>query len=295
LERKAPLKRKSRIGESQIRQLRPGEPIPAGEPRRYTSDKRGYVRLRWKVGKGKYVETYEHRLVAGVPEADIHHDNEIKDDNRPENLQALGKSEHAAEHGHRASKTAKRWTEWDGARCKAAYERHQAALAKRQRRIEFLAEVARRYQAGEGTEEIGAALGKHASNISRALRAAGVVPRPRVKSSVKGVTPSARQMVHARSRMRCERCQCSLVWAGGQVHHRRPRGSGGSRAKDTNRPPNLLHLCVTCHSWIESNREKALALGLLVHQGATPATVPVTLAVGRVLLDDAGGLSLVQH
>lgn len=81
------------------RQLRAGEPLPEGEPSRYLND-RGYVRLRWLVGVGEYVEVYEHRLVMGIPprEMEIHHINGIKTDNRRANLVALSKSDHAILH-----------------------------------------------------------------------------------------------------------------------------------------------------------------------------------------------------
>lgn len=47
-----------------------------------------------------------------------------------------------------------------------------------------------------------------------------------------------------------------------QVHHRTPRGSGGSRESLP-----LATLCLTHHVWIEANREDARTLGLLVRRG----------------------------
>lgn len=47
-----------------------------------------------------------------------------------------------------------------------------------------------------------------------------------------------------------------------QVHHREPRGSGGSRRTDL----KLATLCMGHHAWVESNREQARTLGLLIRR-----------------------------
>lgn len=57
------------------------------------------------------------------------------------------------------------------------------------------------------------------------------------------------------------------------IHHRRPRGLGGSRRADTNDCANLLTLCTPCHVHVESHRGEALSNGWLVPQGTDPATV----------------------
>lgn len=81
-----------------IRALRHDEPIPLGEPRRLKNGA-GYIRLRWKVGPGEYVEAYEHRIVAGAgPGVQVHHINGVKDDNRPENLEVVDPAEHGRRH-----------------------------------------------------------------------------------------------------------------------------------------------------------------------------------------------------
>lgn len=68
---------------------------------------------------------------------------------------------------------------------------------------------------------------------------------------------------------------------------------GGSRKADTNMPANLILLCGSgtqgCHGWVESNRETARSLGLILHQGSVPDAVPVTLRYGTVMLDNEGG------
>lgn len=80
-----------------LRYLQRGEPVPEGEPRRYKASS-GYIRLRWNVGPGQLVECWEHRYVMGFPDAHVHHKNGVRDDNRPENLEVLSPSDHAAEH-----------------------------------------------------------------------------------------------------------------------------------------------------------------------------------------------------
>jgi hypothetical protein len=69
------------------------------------------------------------------------------------------------------------------------------------------------------------------------------------------------------------------------LHHRRARGSGGSKDSATNGPANLLYLCGSgtsphCHGWIESHRTAAYNAGWLVHSWDDPARVPVAI-VGR--------------
>jgi hypothetical protein len=91
----------------------------------------------------------------------------------------------------------------------------------------------------------------------------------------------------------CERCGSnrSEFWS---MHHRRPRGMGGSKRPEVNAPSNILMLCGSgttgCHGWVESNREEAYELGLLVHMWQKPVEVPVTLWHGTFLLNDDGGL-----
>ena len=80
-----------------IRTLRADEPVPDGKPRFYR-DGRGYVRVRWKIGKGEYIETYAHRLAARANEGHVHHLDHVKDHNDPTNLEILSPTEHAKRH-----------------------------------------------------------------------------------------------------------------------------------------------------------------------------------------------------
>lgn len=82
-----------------ITQLRSGDQVPPWPPRRYRAG-HGYIRLRWKIAPGRYVEAYEHRVIDGrVTTAEhVHHRNHVRDDNRPENLEHLTAEEHFQEH-----------------------------------------------------------------------------------------------------------------------------------------------------------------------------------------------------
>lgn len=83
--------------------------------------------------------------------------------------------------------------------------------------------------------------------------------------------------VWLRDQSRCFLCSRQLHRGHGgySVHHRVPRGMGGSREPELNQPPNLILLCGSgtdgCHGWVESNRKAAMDLGLIVsrfHQTA---------------------------
>lgn len=127
-------------------------------------------------------------------------------------------------------------------------------------------------------------------------------PKPRVPSKSKALRASERLLkdstviVKRRSRGVCERC---LAADATQVHHRLPRGAGGSAHRpEVNMPANLLDLCLTCHAICESERERAYLLGLLVHRGQRPSEIPVTVGLEpfthRFLLDDDGGKTVVE-
>ncbi|WP_067428492.1 HNH endonuclease [Nocardioides jensenii] len=116
-----------------------------------------------------------------------------------------------------------------------------------------------------------------------------------------GPSNTVRGLVYARAGWCCEVCGRQLHDGNGwtqahAVHHRRPRGAGGSSDPATNSPCNLLLVCgtgnedpSTCHGLIESQRTLALANGWLVPQHGDPASTPVLVAGGATVLLTATG------
>ncbi|AER47964.1 HNH endonuclease [Mycobacterium phage Courthouse] len=86
-----------------------------------------------------------------------------------------------------------------------------------------------------------------------------------------GFLPAIRKLIIDREGGLCARCMAP----GAEIHHRRPRGMGGSKDPLTNSPANGILLCGGCHRWAESNREKAFEGGWLVRQGKNPAEAPI--------------------
>jgi hypothetical protein len=93
-------------------------------------------------------------------------------------------------------------------------------------------------------------------------------------------------LVLARADGSCERC---LRRPPEQLHHRKPRGSGGSSDPAINSPANLLAVCSQCHLEIEGNRTVSKEQGWLVRFEHSPAETPVWIAgLGKVFLNDDG-------
>ena len=102
-----------------------------------------------------------------------------------------------------------------------------------------------------------------------------------------GPTKVVRAIVAERADFWCE--VCGAPEPEGQLHHRRPRGMGGSRDARTNFPSNLLWTCARCNTHaIEANRPAAYICGWLVKQGADPSKVPVLIEGTYWYLDDEG-------
>jgi hypothetical protein len=76
---------------------------------------------------------------------------------------------------------------------------------------------------------------------------------------------------------RCLRCGSAAT----DVHHRIARGMGGSsKPRIAFGMDNLVSLCRSCHSWVESHRILAQETGWLVSRGANPEDC-IVLAQGR--------------
>lgn len=137
---------------------------------------------------------------------------------------------------------------------------------------------------------------RSAGSLSRSTPLAAGRAKPKPAQRDTGPTRTVRHTVKARASMCCERCSVPVAAMPHEVHHRRPRGAGGSSRPDTNLPSNLVLLCGTsttgCHGFCESERDAAREQGWLVRQGGDPAAVPVLhAAFGLVLLDAVGGVT----
>jgi hypothetical protein len=102
-----------------------------------------------------------------------------------------------------------------------------------------------------------------------------------------GFPPAVRAIILERSGGVCEYCG---LQRGTDAHHRRPRGLGGSRRKDTNTASNALWLCGACHRWAESHRTDALHEGILCLQIESPRKSAVRYRGRYVFLDDLGNV-----
>ena len=121
-----------------------------------------------------------------------------------------------------------------------------------------------------------------------------------------GFTPDVSQMILARASGHCEILIDGVcVQTAATIHHRRPRGMGGTRRDTTNFASNGLLACVSCHEFVEHERLWAKDHGFLVRQGADPSAQPVWWRCAMVrengkwvkawrLLDHLGGMKVIQ-
>lgn len=99
-------------------------------------------------------------------------------------------------------------------------------------------------------------------------------------------TESVRAAAIARAAGKCELCGMPIQVP--HLHHRRPRGMGGSKRPDTGGAANCLVIHPRCHIDVELNRQRSLDNGWLVSQWRDPSTVPVKRWDGLCLLADDG-------
>ncbi|WP_018501893.1 HNH endonuclease [Parafrankia discariae] len=107
------------------------------------------------------------------------------------------------------------------------------------------------------------------------------------------IPADTRRLVLARAGGRCESCAGDLDISRYSLHHRRPKGMGGSRATDLHSPTNLLVLCGRgadgCHGDVHGHPVAARDAGMLVRRAADPARVSVLIhGTRRVLLTAEG-------
>lgn len=98
-----------------------------------------------------------------------------------------------------------------------------------------------------------------------------------------------RQLVQGRAFGRCERCHRPAIVA--HLHHRRPKGMGGSSAPDRHAVSALVQLCPGCHDWAHDHPADAAVTGFMVPRssGLSPSEVPIRDLSGRArYLDDEG-------
>lgn len=116
----------------------------------------------------------------------------------------------------------------------------------------------------------------------------------RPKPNRDGFPESVKQIVTHRSAGMCELDFCGPAEV---IHHRRPRGSGGTSLDWVNRAANGFHVSSACHDQIEGrlpawSRRQSTSAGWLVSQnGARDAAESPVLYRGRwVLLADDGSV-----
>lgn len=123
--------------------------------------------------------------------------------------------------------------------------------------------------------------------------------------SILGPSLATVTIVLQRDQAKCARCGDELTGDRGinwSIHHRRNRGSGGSRLAWVNLPANLVPVCGSgttgCHGWIETHRTDAYEDGFLVSKLGIHRADEVSIRHkihGDVYLNDEGGWNPVPN
>lgn len=116
------------------------------------------------------------------------------------------------------------------------------------------------------------------------------------------ITKATRALVWGRDQRRCFRCGVYLHYGMGwhSIHHRIPRGMGGSKSEKINGAANLLLLCGSgttgCHGEIEQDRTISLTNGWLLNRHYDPEKVDVLRWRKEwVRLTNEGGLTHIRN
>jgi len=102
-----------------------------------------------------------------------------------------------------------------------------------------------------------------------------------------------REHIKNRAHGACEVCGFRIGYSA-QIHHRKPRGMGGTKSEASGSISNGLYVHAKCHTVIESNREKAMSDGFLMYQNDEPENVPVKLWYGWHYLNGDGTVTPYQ-
>jgi 5-methylcytosine-specific restriction protein A len=102
-----------------------------------------------------------------------------------------------------------------------------------------------------------------------------------------------KEIIKNRANERCEICGSYAIAQ--QIHHRRPRGMGGSKDPLCGSPANGVLVHPWCHASIEQNRTQAIEKGWLVSQGHDPSFVPFKKYFAWVLLKHDGTQSICER
>lgn len=106
-------------------------------------------------------------------------------------------------------------------------------------------------------------------------------------------TTEARRLIEQRAKGFCEYCALPLG-RNAHLHHRQPRGIGGTSTETAGQACNALRVHPQCHAKIEANREEAYRKGWLVRKPLHPATVPVWRWGNWTILHLDGSISVVE-
>ena len=106
-------------------------------------------------------------------------------------------------------------------------------------------------------------------------------------------TGKTRHLIQDRAKHRCELCGTAIREAG-QIHHRKPRGMGGTKDLESRSAANGLYVHLKCHAKIESERWKAYQNDWLVRQYDASEKTPVLMWDGWKTLNADGTLANVS-